>query len=297
MRAAPVQHRSVLITGCSSGIGLATARVLKARGWQVLPTARKQADLDMLEAEGFAPIELDVTDTASVDRAAARALALTGGPLGALVNNAGFGQAGAVEDLTREVLRDQFEVNLFGAHDLARRLIPVMRRQGWGRIVNVSSVLGRVTIPFYGSYCATKHAMESLTDALRIELTGSGLGISLVEPGPIISQFRKNAAQRATESLDFQQAAHGAYYEKEVARRIRQQKQPDAFTRPPEAVAEKIVHALESNRPRRRYCVTLPAYLGAFIRRFAPDALVDWVMRRKVPRSRFQVKSRPTWNL
>lgn len=281
MRLPPVQHRSVLVTGCSSGIGLATARVLKARGWRVVPTARKPEDLQRLRDEGFTPIELDLTDASSVGQAVTRALELCGGQLGALVNNAGFGQAGAVEDLSRDILRDQFEVNFFGAHDLARCVIPHMRKQGYGRIVNISSVLGRITIPFYGSYCAAKHAMESLTDAMRIELSGTGIGVVLVEPGPIISQFRKNAAARASASLDLEHATHGAYYQKEIARRIRQQKQPDAFTRPPETVAGKIVKALESPSPRRRYCVTLPAYAGAFLRRWAPDALLDWALSRR----------------
>ena len=173
---APVVHvKNVLVTGCSSGIGLATARVLRGRGWNVIPTARKREDLDALRADGFTPVELDVADAESVKRAAARALEIFGGRIGGVVNNAGFGQAGAVEDLSREVLRYQFEVNFFGAHDLTNRFIPIFRKQGWGRIVNISSVLGRVVIPFYGSYCATKFAMEALSDALRVELCDSGV--------------------------------------------------------------------------------------------------------------------------
>ncbi|MFH0909017.1 MAG: SDR family NAD(P)-dependent oxidoreductase [bacterium] len=282
MKAQPVQVKNVLVTGCSSGIGLATARVLRARGWNVAPTARKKEDLDMLRADGFAPLELDVADTESVQRAAVAALDQFGGQIGGLVNNAGFGQAGAIEDLSRELLRYQFEVNLFGVHDLTCRFIPTFRRQGWGRIVNISSVLGRVVIPFSGSYCATKFALEALSDALRVELTGSGIAVCLVEPGPIISQFRKNAANRAQESLDPQHTTYGSYYEKEIARRIRQQKKPDAFTRPPEDVAAKIVHALESPRPKIRYCVTIPAYLGAFASRFVPAGVLDAVNARKV---------------
>jgi len=282
VKASPVQVKNVVVTGCSSGIGLATARVLRARGWNVAPTARKKEDLEMLRADGFAPIELDVADTESVKRAAAAALDHFGGKIGALVNNAGFGQAGAIEDLTREVLRYQFEVNLFGAHDLTSRFIPVFRKQGWGRIVNISSVLGRVVIPFYGSYCATKFALEALSDALRVELAGSGVTVSLVEPGPIISQFRQNAADRAQESLDPKTTTYASHYEKEIARRIRQQKKPDAFTRPPEDVAEKIVHALESPRPKIRYCITIPAYIGAFAARFVPPSIMDAVNARKV---------------
>ena len=236
----------------------------------------------MLRADGFAPVPLDVADAESVKRGAALVLDQFGGKIGGLVNNAGFGQAGAIEDLTREVLRYQFEVNLFGAHDLTNRFIPVFRKQGWGRIVNISSVLGRVVIPFYGSYCATKFALEALSDALRVELTGSGVAVSLIEPGPIVSQFRKNAATRAQESLDTKETTYASYYEKEIARRIRQQKKPDAFTRPPEDVAEKIVHALESPRPKIRYCVTIPAYLGAFAARFVPAGVLDRVNARKL---------------
>ncbi|HEY8240423.1 MAG TPA: SDR family NAD(P)-dependent oxidoreductase [Kiritimatiellia bacterium] len=282
MKAAPVLVKNALVTGCSSGIGRATARVLRDRGWRVIPTARKDEDLDQLRAEGFEPVRIDVADESSVKHAAARALEILGGQLGALVNNAGFGQAGAVEDLTRETLRYQFEVNVLGLQDLTNRIIPTFRKQGWGRIVNISSVLGRVVIPFYGSYCATKFAVEALSDNLRIELHGTGIAVCIVEPGPIVSQFRKNAAERAQATLDPHAPTFGPMYEKEIARRMRQQKKPDAFTKPPEAVAEKIVHALESPRPKARYCVTLPAYLGAFAARFVPTSLMDLARTRKL---------------
>lgn len=256
--------------------------MLRARGWRVIPTARKPEDLDKLRTDGFEPVELDVTREESVARCAESVLKLTGGSLGALVNNAGFGQAGAVEDLSRDVLRYQFEVNLLGMQDLTNRFVPVFRRQGFGRIVNISSVLGRVSLPFYGSYSATKFAMEALSDAMRVELRGSGVGVILIEPGPIISEFRHNAAARAQATLDVKNAQYGATYEKEIQRRIRQQKKPDAFTKPPEAVAEKILHALESPSPRRRYCVTIPAYLGSFLARFAPASLMDWALGRRI---------------
>ena len=284
MKRPPVQARSVIITGCSSGIGLATARMLRDRGWTVVATARKAADLDMLRADRFDPVALDIADASSVAAAAPEALAKAGGVLGGLVNNAGFGQAGAVEDLSRDMLRQQFEVNLFGMQDFTNRLIPQLRRQGWGRIVNISSVLGRVTIPFNGAYSATKYAMESLSDALRMELSGSGIGVSIVEPGPIVTAFRRNAASRAQEALQGAETRYRSYYEHEIQRRLHQNKKPDLFTRPPEAVAEKIVHALESPRPRRRYCVTIPAHLGAFLARFAPAAVVDWAMSRRMAR-------------
>lgn len=278
-----VQEKKALVTGCSSGIGLATARLLRERGWQVLPTARKPEDLEMLRAEGFTPLRLDVSEEPSVTAAAGEALRLFGGRIGALVNNAGFGQAGAVEDLTRATLEYQMGVNFIGAHDLATRFIPAMRRQGWGRIVNVSSVLGRVVLPFYGSYSASKFAMEALTDAMRIELRRSGIGVSLIEPGPIQTEFRANAAERAQSTMLGAGRVFEKYYEGEIRRRIAQQEKPHPFTAPPVAVARKILHALESASPGRRYCVTLPAYLGGLAARFAPPALVDWISARKLP--------------
>lgn len=283
MKRPSVLEKKVLVTGCSSGIGLATARVLRDRGWQVLPTARKEEDLAMLRAEGFTPVRLDVADGNSVTEAAAETMKIFGGVIGAVVNNAGFGQAGAAEDLTRETLSQQINVNFIGAHDVTSRFIPAMRKQGWGRIVNVSSVLGKIVIPFYGSYCASKFAMEALSDAMRVELWNTGIGVILVEPGPIVSKFRKNAAARAQTSLDLNSATHAQYYEKEIQRRIRQEKKPDMFTRPPEDVAVKIVHALESSSPKRRYRVTIPAYMGTWAARFLPDWVIDWANVRKLP--------------
>ena len=283
MHRPPVQVKTVLVTGCSSGIGRATARMLRDNGWTVLPTARKDEDLAALKTEGFEPVRLDVAKPESVIAATDEVLKRLDGRLGALVNNAGFGQAGAAEDLTREALAYQLDVNLVGVHDLTRRFIPVMRRQGWGRIVNVSSVLGRIVIPFYGAYCASKYAMEGLTDAMRIELWRTGIGVSLIEPGPIVSEFRRNAAYRAQESLDLKQARHGDYSDKEIQRRIKQQKKPDTFTRPPEDVAVKILHAIASSHPKRRYRVTIPAYLGTWAARFAPDWMLDAFRTRKLP--------------
>ncbi len=285
MRYPAVQSKSVLITGCSSGIGLASARWLRDAGWTVYPSARKAADLSALGAEGFTPIELDVASSESIQGAAARVLDATGGTLGALVNNAGFAQAGALEDVSRDALRQQFEVNVFGAHELTNCFIPTMRKQGWGRIVNVSSIFGLITSPMLGSYCATKYAMESLSDALRLELRSAGIAVALIEPGPIITRFRKNAAERASETLDTAESNYGAIYEKQIERRRNRtrEKKPDWFNRPPEDVAKRIHAALESPRPRARYRVTIPARAGALLRRVAPTALVDHLLARRVP--------------
>lgn len=277
-----VQVKKVFVTGCSSGIGLATARILCDAGWEVVPSVRKNEDLERLEAEGFTPVELDIAHGDSVQKAAGRVLDLFGGTVGGLVNNAGFGQAGAMEDVSREALRYQFEVNVFGMQELTNCFIPHLRKQGWGRIVNVSSVLGRVSVPMLGSYCASKHAMESLSDALRVELRSAGIAVSLIEPGPIISAFRRNAAVMADATLDAETSRFGQAYADEIKRRKNQKKKENLFTKPPEAVARKIAHALTATRPRARYCITIPAYLGAFARRFVPTAMMDALLASKV---------------
>ncbi len=275
----PPVVRTVLVTGCSSGIGRATAERLRDRGWQVFPTARSLEDLEHLRSAGFQPVKLDVGDPVSVAEAVEDVVTLVGGRLGAVVNNAGVAQFGAVEDLTREALRRQFEVNTFGAQDLTNRLIPYFRQQGGGRIVNVSSVYGRVTAPMVGCYCASKYAMEALSDAMRIELRPEGIAVSLIEPGPILSDFRTKSADHSVASIDMRGGRFGARY----TRRLQKAKGAQAqtfFTKPPSAVAVKIARALESRRPRSRYCVTVPAYLGAFLRRFAPDSLLDLMLSR-----------------
>jgi len=273
-----VKAKKVLVTGCSSGIGHATALLLRDSGWHVLPTARNEDDLEALKAEGFNPVALDLFDSGSVDRAAAETLELFQGSIGAMVNNAGFAQFGAVEDVSRENLRRQFEVNLFGMQQLTNLFVPLFRKQGWGRIVNVSSVYGRVTAPMVGAYCASKHAMESLSDALRMELRGSGVALSLIEPGAIRTEFRRNAAAQAERSLDLASAEFKGRYSQLIRRKAERSDKPRRFSLPPEAVAKKIRHALESRRPKSRYCVTLPAHLTAFLRRVAPTALLDRIL-------------------
>lgn len=289
----PPVARTVLVTGCSSGIGLATARVLHGRGWRVFAGARKPADLDMLRGHGLDAVCLDVAQSASVREAAAAVMSATGGTLGALVNNAGFGQPGAIEDLDREALRYQFEVNVFGLQELTRACMPAFRRQGHGRIVNISSVLGRVVLPFMGAYCASKYAVEALSDALRVELVDTGIAVSLVEPGPIITEFRNTAMAQVRDHVDTTRSTFGPLFARELERRRNRVKQPGLINKPPEAVAAKIVHALESAHPRRRYCVTLPAHAGAWLRRLAPDAVLDAVLVRRVRRAQPPASSEP----
>jgi NAD(P)-dependent dehydrogenase (short-subunit alcohol dehydrogenase family) len=271
--------RTILITGCSSGIGLASARMLKARGWRVLATARKAEDLRRLaEQEGVEALYLELANPDAIAACAAEALRRTEGLLYAVFNNAAFSQPGAVEDITAEALRHQFEVNVIGTHDLTRRLIPAMRSNGQGRIVNCSSVLGLVSAPWRGAYCASKFALEALTDALRLELQGSGIHVSLIEPGPIRTRFVENARAAAVANVDIENSVHRERYHRMLAALERGGRQ--TFKLEPEAVAAKLVHALESPRPKPRYYVTVPTYAGALLKRVLPTRLLDRVASR-----------------
>lgn len=288
MRYPVPSSKTVLITGCSSGIGLATAHVLRAAGWRAVPTARKVEDLARLRADGFTPVALDVADPASVAAAVDATLALTGGTLGALVNNAGYGQPGAMEDLARDDMRRQFEVNVFGLQDLTNRLLPVFRAAGAGRVVNISSVVGRLSLPFLGIYSASKFALEAISDAMRVELTGTGIAVSLVEPGPIATRFGDNSTAAGRARLTDAPSRFREDYRRELGEEAEKTDRYRAFRLPPEAVAEKIRHAIESPRPRTRYPVTLVAHFGAFTARHAPDAVKDAVMRRRWEQKRHE---------
>ena len=278
-----VGEKVAVVTGASTGIGRATARLLKSRGWRVFPTARSRTDLDLLRGEGFQPVELDLADPDSVEYAAKEVLELSQGVLGAVVNNAGYGQPGALEDLSRSAMRKQFETNVMGTLDFTNRFITTFRAQQYGRVVLVSSVLGRIAIPFMGAYCASKHAVEAMGDALRMELGPAGISVSIVEPGPIKTCFRKRVVSEAGRGLEMRNSAFAAQYAKELTEPERTYSRPtDVFRKPPKAVAEKIAHALESRFPRARYPVTAVAWFGDFAARFMPARLQDRVLRSKV---------------
>lgn len=272
-------QRSILITGCSSGIGLAAAKVMKARGWRVLATARTPEDLAMLAHEaGVEALPIELSDPDAVAECADEALSRTNGNLYALFNNAAYGQVGAVEDLSSDALRRQLEVNVIAQHELARRIIPAMRRNGAGRIVQCSSVLGLVSVPFRGAYCASKFALEALTDAMRFELEGTGLHVSLIEPGPIRTRFVEHALANLKATVDMQASPHRETYRARLEAMEKGGK--STFKLEPEAVAMKLVHAVESPRPRRRYYVTVPTYIAAYARRLLPPPMADWIVRR-----------------
>ena len=272
-------RRSILITGCSSGIGLASAKVMKQRGWRVLATARTPDDLARLERDvGVEAIHLELADRASIKACAETALRLTDGRLYALFNNAAYGQPGAVEDLPTDALRHQLEVNVIGTHDLTRALIPAMRAQKAGRIVQCSSVLGFIAAPYRGAYSASKFALEGLSDALRIELDGSGIRVSIIQPGPIRTRFVEHALAAAKRVIDIDNSVHRATYQRMIASMAEGGRQ--TFKLEPEAVAAKLVDAVESANPRSRYPVTTPTHVAAALKRVLPDRALDWLAAR-----------------
>ena len=273
------EAKAILITGCSSGIGYAAAKALGARGYRVFASARRTEDVERLTEEGFESVRLDLDDSANITAALEEVLERTQGRLYALFNNGAYGQPGAVEDLDTDVLRAQFETNLFGWHDLTRRVIPLMRSQGEGRIIQNSSVLGLVALPYRGAYTASKFALEGLSDTLRMELRGSGVHVSLIEPGPIESLFRSNSLIMAKKNIDMENSVHRDSYKATVAR-LEKAGAAVPFTLPPEAVLKRVIHALESPHPRARYYVTFPTYLFGNLKRLLSSAALDWVTRR-----------------
>lgn len=272
-------QRTILITGCSSGIGYDAAHGLAARGWRVFATCRAEADCERLRGEGLESFRLDYDDETSIAEAVAEVAARTGGTLDALFNNGAFACPGLLEDLPRGALSAIFKTNLVGPHDLTRRVIPLMRANGGGRIVNCSSVLGLVGMKWRGAYVATKFAMEGLTDVLRLEMAGSGIHPILIEPGPITSRIRANAAVHFTRWIDWQASARRDDYAPLIAR-LQAQTGPDRFELPASAVTAVLIKALESRRPRARYFVTRPTKVVAVLRRLLPGRALDWVLSR-----------------
>ena len=271
--------RSILITGCSSGIGFDAAQGLAARGWRVFATCRQEADCERLRGIGLESFVLDYADSASIAAAVAEVSSRTGGRLDALYNNGAIACPGAVEDLPTAALRANFEVNLFGYHDLILQVIPMMRAQGAGRIINCSSVLGLVPMKWRGAYVATKYAVEGLTDVLRLEMEGTGIRVILIEPGPITSSIRKNSIPHFERWIDWKASARAAEYDG-LRARLYEKRGPDRFELPASAVTAKLIHALESPKPHARYFVTKATYLMNIARRVLPTAALDWLIRR-----------------
>lgn len=263
---------SIIVTGCSSGIGAHCARALKAEGWRVFATVRREEDRASLEADDIEALLMDYTKPETIASLVETVLARTGGRLDALFNNGAYGQAGAVEDLPVDVLRLQFETNVFGWHDLTRRVIPTMRKQGSGRIVQCSSILGIVPYRWRGAYNASKFALEALSLTMRMELAGSGVHVSLIEPGPIASRFTANALTHIERNIDLENSVHAEEYRRQL-QRLRGEAKPARGKLGPEAVHAVLRHALTARAPRPHYIVTMPAKQGALLKKLLPAGL------------------------
>ncbi|KTC77836.1 SDR family NAD(P)-dependent oxidoreductase [Legionella brunensis] len=264
----------ILITGCSTGIGYDAALALSQRGHQVFAACRKEEDVKKLKALGLEAVQMNMDDTHSITLAFYAIIKKTNGRLDILINNAGYGQAGALEDVSRDVMRSQFETNVFGLMDLTRLAIPVMRKQGHGRIINISSILGVISMPFRGAYNASKYAVEGLSDTLRLELKPSGIKVITIVPGPIESRFRDNVIDHSLKKIDSEKSHFQVQYHMMLGD-YRQNKNQSIFTRKTDAVIKKLVHAIESKAPKARYRVTFPAHLFTFLKRILSVRMLD----------------------
>jgi len=273
------KEKSILITGCSTGIGLCVALGLKQRGYRVFATVRNHQDISKLEAIGLESLQLDLDDSHSIKNAVDEVLKRSNGTLDALFNNGAYGQAGALEDISRDVLRQQLETNVLGWHELTNLVLPVMLKQGHGRIIQNSSVLGFIALKFRGAYSASKYAIEGLSDTLRLELTGTNIFVSLIEPGPIESRFRANSFAAYKENINKEKSRVKKEYEA-TEKRLGKKGAAVPFTLPPEAVLKRVIHALESKNPKPRYYVTTPTYIFAYLKRFLSVRLLDKLLNK-----------------
>lgn len=291
----PPVARTILMTGCSSGIGRHCAQALHQKGYRVFACARKEADVTSLKAEGLAAYQMDMNDSTSIKLALEQILSETEGQLFALFNNAGFGQPGAVEDLSRDALRQQFETNVFGLLELTNTVLPFMRRQGYGRIIQNSSLLGIVSLPFRGAYNASKHALEALSDTLRLELNPTAIHVSLIEPGPIQSHFRTNAFQYFLKNIEQNKSPFQNLYAA-LTKRLSNQQQDPPFTLAPDAVEKALLAILHAKHPKARYYVTFPAHLFAILKRFLPHKSLDKILLCAAGKEAKNLHSPALWN-
>ena len=274
-------QKSILITGCSSGIGLDCAKTLHAHGWTVFASCRQQKDCDRLKMMGIEAPRLDHADPVSITETIQYILTKTNGKLDAVFNNGAFAVPGAVEDLPTDALRSIYETNLFGYHEVIRQVIPIMRAQGKGKILNCSSVLGFVAIPWRGAYNSTKFALEGLTDTLRIEMRNTNINVILIEPGPIGTKIRENSIPHFERWVDWENSPRKKQYETDLIKRLYQPKnKPDAFELPVSAVTKVVMKALESHHPKPRYYVTIPTHFMGLLRRIISTRSLDWFISR-----------------
>ena len=275
-----MSQRSVLITGCSSGIGYDAAHSLFKAGSRVFATCRKAEDVDRLTNEGLEALQLDVTDETSMDSALSEILSRTGGSLDALINNAAYATPGAAEDIPTEALREIFETNLFGLHALTRKVIPVMRKQGYGRIVNIGSVLGYVVFKWRAAYVATKYALEGYTDTLRLEMKNTPIKIILINPGPITSRIRQNSVPHFEKHINWSASPRAEQYRKSLLKRLYEDRGPDRYQLPASAVTKKLFVALDAKNPAPKMYVTTLAYTMNILRRVLPTRALDWLIQK-----------------
>ncbi len=274
-------QKSILITGCSSGIGLDCAKTLHAHGWTVFASCRQQKDCDRLKMMGIEAPRLDHADPVSITETIQYILTKTNGKLDAVFNNGAFAVPGAVEDLPTDALRSIYETNLFGYHEVIRQVIPIMRAQGKGKILNCSSVLGFVAIPWRGAYNSTKFALEGLTDTLRIEMRNTNINVILIEPGPIGTKIRENSIPHFERWVDWENSPRKKQYETDLIKRLYQPKnKPDTFELPVSAVTKVVMKALESHHPKPRYYVTIPTHFMGLLRRILSTRSLDWFISR-----------------
>jgi NAD(P)-dependent dehydrogenase (short-subunit alcohol dehydrogenase family) len=255
------------------------SRVACAQVAGVCSPARKPEDVTRLQEQGLESRVLDLADSTSITAAVTDILATTQGRLDAVFHNGAYGQPGALEDLPVAALREQFETNVFGWHELTRQVLPVMRRQRHGRIVYNSSILGFMALRYRGAYNASKYAIEGIADTLRLELRGTGIHVALVEPGPILSRFRENAFAAYRRNIDKTHSPYRTAYEA-MEQRLAKEGPAVPFTLPPEAVLARVIHALESPRPRVRYPVTKPTYVFGFLKRILTARMLDRILYR-----------------
>lgn len=272
--------RTIIVTGASSGIGAYCARALKAEGWRVFATARKPEDIDALEQDGIEAFYLDYREPDSIARLMDDVLERTDGRLDALFNNGAYSQPGAVEDISTDALREQFEANFFGWHDLTNRALQVMRRQGQGRLVHNSSIMGLAPFRFRGPYAASKHALEGLMLCMRSELQGSGIHVSLIEPGPVKSKIASNALGWFLKNVDHRNSVHREDYQAQLDR-LEAGGSSSRFKPGPEIVHRALRHALLSSRPKPHYVVTWPARVGAALKRVLPAATLYRILAKQ----------------
>lgn len=272
-----MDRKIILITGCSSGIGFDAVFALKSRGHRVIASCRNENDLKMLLEKDIEAILLDLSDSGSIQKGFTQLLTLTSGRLDVLINNAGFGQVGALEDISRENLTKQFETNVFGLHELTSLTVPIMRKQGSGRIINISSILGIISLPFRGAYNASKYAVEGLSDTLRLELKDSGIQVITVEPGPIQSKFRENAVDKSLQNIDIENSAFKKQYSI-MLKSFKQKKTDSVFTKDTKAVIKVLIKSIELKRPKPRYPVTFPAHLLIWLKRLLSTRLLDKIL-------------------